>query len=66
MGEDQVFLASVIQEQPQIIFFDEIVYSYFLNVPSQLTSSGEAINDNFSGFKNEGTVQRCKTTDFHL
>jgi glycosyltransferase involved in cell wall biosynthesis len=45
MGEDQVFLASVIQEQPQIIFIDEIVYSYFLNVPSQLTSSGEAIND---------------------
>jgi glycosyltransferase involved in cell wall biosynthesis len=45
MGEDQVFLATVIQEQPQIIFIDEIVYSYFLNVPSQLTSSGDAIND---------------------
>jgi glycosyltransferase involved in cell wall biosynthesis len=45
MGEDQVFLATVIQEQPQIVFIDEIVYSYFVNVPSQLTSSRDAIND---------------------
>jgi glycosyltransferase involved in cell wall biosynthesis len=45
MGEDQVFLATVIQEQPQIVFIDEIVYSYFVNVPSQLTSSEDAIND---------------------
>jgi glycosyltransferase involved in cell wall biosynthesis len=45
MAEDQVFLAKVIQENPEISFCDEIIYSYFLNVPGQLTSSTEAIAD---------------------
>jgi glycosyltransferase involved in cell wall biosynthesis len=45
MAEDQVFLAKVIHKTPEIIFCDEIIYSYFLNVPGQLTSSIEAIAD---------------------
>jgi hypothetical protein len=45
MAEDQVFLAQVIQKMPEISFSDEIIYSYFLNVPGQLTSSTEAIAD---------------------
>ncbi len=45
MAEDQVFLARVFQDEPDIIFIDEIVYSYFVNVPEQLTSCDRAIED---------------------
>lgn len=45
MAEDQVFLARVLHDEPDIKFIDEIVYSYFVKVPEQLTSSDKAIKD---------------------
>lgn len=45
MAEDQVFLAHVVRQNPRIKFCDEIAYSYFVNVPGQLTRSNEAIGD---------------------
>lgn len=45
MAEDQVFLAQIVCKNPNIRFYDEITYSYFVNVPGQLTRSTEAIRD---------------------
>jgi glycosyltransferase involved in cell wall biosynthesis len=45
MAEDQVFFAHVIQKAPNIEYFDTKLYSYFKNVPGQLTNSSKAISD---------------------
>ena len=45
MAEDQVFFARVINKAPNIKFLDPILYSYFKNVPGQLTRSIKAISD---------------------
>jgi hypothetical protein len=45
MAEDQVFLARVVNKGPNIKFLDQKLYSYFKNVPGQLTGSKKAISD---------------------
>ena len=38
MGEDQVFLAQVINKGPEMLFSDEFIYSYHTGLGTQLTS----------------------------
>jgi glycosyltransferase involved in cell wall biosynthesis len=38
MGEDQVFLARVLSKAPKIEFLDNQIYTYFKEIPTQLTS----------------------------
>jgi glycosyltransferase involved in cell wall biosynthesis len=45
MGEDQVFLSRVLALAPRILFIDSFIYTYFLGVSGQLTSSVKNIED---------------------
>ena len=45
MAEDQVFLARVGLKKLEIAYVNQVGYLYYRNVPSQLTSSREAISD---------------------
>jgi len=43
MGEDQIFLMSLNLHRRKLIFSNDIFYTYHLNIPGQLTSSGAAL-----------------------
>lgn len=45
MAEDQVFLAKVYDKCPTVKFSESIFYYYFKNVPNQLTSRNENLDD---------------------
>ena len=44
MGEDQEFICNCLSRNPKVIISKKVIYSYYVNNPSQLTNNQDAIN----------------------
>lgn len=45
MAEDQVFLCEILETEPRLIFFPDVVYGYHRGLSGQLTSNRQALSE---------------------